>query len=330
MKKYLLKILNKLFGNKNIINNNEDEYALDFDEVVFLDGGYKSKSLKKWKENLTRKLENSDEKIEKFLAKKIEDIDKGIIGETEIEYHLSRSGIPMYVLRNVYIRDEKDKRSKAETDFILITKKLIFFIESKNFEGNIIVDESGFYREKDGKIEPLERNPLTQNEHHKNIVCSYLKTVLKREEIVDIRNRCRNFVVFTSHVMDKSENKEYVHKVMKNDMLIEKLQREISNSQLEPMSTKEIEKLVEIIMKKHEKDVDEDQRLYYGLMAFREGEMKKYNLTDEKYVFTNQALQKLISYRPQTMEELRDIKGFGDKNTCRHGRGILKIVKEYN
>lgn len=84
-----------------------------------------------------------EEQFKKLTKKNTEQykmLEKGLQGEKEIEYHLTKSNIGMYVLRDINL--EFDGMT-AQIDYIVITSKHCYFIECKNYSGNVKVDDSG-------------------------------------------------------------------------------------------------------------------------------------------------------------------------------------------
>lgn len=67
-------------------------------------------------------------------------LEAGIAGEKQVAYHLNKSNIGMYVLRDVnFVCDDL----KAQVDFIVVTSHHCYFIECKNYSADIIhVDEN--------------------------------------------------------------------------------------------------------------------------------------------------------------------------------------------
>ena len=115
-------------------NNNRLKDTIFLKETSDLKGKYEAL------ERLIKEYPDNEElKEELFIVK------KGLEGENEIKYQLSKSNIGMYVLRDINI---EYNGLKSQIDYIVITKAYIYFIECKNLIGNIIVNENGdFIRE---------------------------------------------------------------------------------------------------------------------------------------------------------------------------------------
>ena len=105
--------------------------------------------------------------------------EKGLAGEKEILYQLSKANIGMYVLHDVNIVYED---LKAQIDFIVITPWSCYFIECKNLIGNITVNESGdFIREysyKNHKVKKGIESPYRQVQAQREV---YKKIWLKMQ-----------------------------------------------------------------------------------------------------------------------------------------------------
>ena len=108
----------------------------------------------------------------------------GLIGEKNIAFELSNSGMPMYILHDIHLELED---LSAQIDYIVVTKKVIYVIECKNLIGNITIDRDGnFIRDfvfGGRKIREGIYSPITQNQRHLEAV-SY--THLTKLLLIDI------------------------------------------------------------------------------------------------------------------------------------------------
>lgn len=95
----------------------------------------------------------------------------GKVGEDNIAYELTNSGIDMYVLQDLYF--EHDGLS-AQIDYMVFTRNSTYIIESKNLMGNVSIDKDGnfirTYEFNGKKTKEGIYSPITQNERHKLIV----------------------------------------------------------------------------------------------------------------------------------------------------------------
>lgn len=106
-----------------------------------------------------------------LIQQDIRFLEYGIAGEKNVAFELKNSGIPMYILHDIYL---KDGDLSAQIDYMVFTKKLCFIIECKNLFGNIEINSAGdFIRSISvgGKIRKEGiYSPITQNERHLQII----------------------------------------------------------------------------------------------------------------------------------------------------------------
>lgn len=268
---------------------------------------------------------------QKKLQKIIDNIQKGIDGENEVAYQLRKSGIPMYVLRNVKFIENG---SSVESDFIAITKEHIFIIECKNLGSDISVDEMGTFIKK-GKEECME-NPLTQNLHHvialKEILLEKERNPIKRQLLKkELEKRLVSYVVFANKkkaLTIEDRSLEIEKNVMRSDKLIENMQAAAKERHAHPMSEKKRIAISEFLLNKtkeyKKKYKQKDMKML--LETYRSYQMDKSGFSDVKYVFSDKAIDQIIEKMPESEEEIRKLSGFGDKNTPRYAEGIIEIV----
>lgn len=92
-----------------------------FKDTIFLK---EDSTLEKQRDALNKLLKeysNREDIVEELYL-----INKGIAGEKEIKYQLSKSNIGMYVLHDVNLQNAD---LKAQVDYIIITKVCAYFIE---------------------------------------------------------------------------------------------------------------------------------------------------------------------------------------------------------
>ncbi len=65
---------------------------------------------------------------------------KGIYGEQQVAYHLSKANMGMFVLRDINLEFGD---MTAQIDFVVVTSHHCYFVECKNYNGNIEIDETG-------------------------------------------------------------------------------------------------------------------------------------------------------------------------------------------
>ena len=107
---------------------NSDIFGKFKDVKLYYNGDTALKRLEK-----LEKLEKNNE-----VEYKINCIKKGINGENKILYTLMHSDIPMYILHDLNLEVDG---FKSQIDFIVVTKKIIYIIESKDLNGNLDIEE---------------------------------------------------------------------------------------------------------------------------------------------------------------------------------------------
>ena len=105
----------------------------------------------------------SKSKIEKDLT----NLRYGLKGEQSIIYELKNSGIPMFVIQDLYLEHEN---MSAQIDFLVITRDKNYIIESKNMFGDILVCDNGDFLQKYGNKSYKIYSPITQCERHLEII----------------------------------------------------------------------------------------------------------------------------------------------------------------
>ena len=107
----------------------------------------------------------------KDLENKVKLFEYGLAGEKQVLYELLHSGIGMYILHNVNF---EYKGKSAQIDFVVITARCTYFIECKNFIGNITINSKGdFVRtcmKNNRKVTEGTYNPITQSKRHLEII----------------------------------------------------------------------------------------------------------------------------------------------------------------
>lgn len=122
-------------------------------------------------EQLQKRLETAIEELRPKIEQEIKMVQAGIHGENQILFELKNSHIPMIVLHDLFLEHEG---LSAQIDYLIITRKHIFVVESKNLIGNIEINSSGdFIRtiqwgkkfQKEGLY-----SPITQNKRHLELI----------------------------------------------------------------------------------------------------------------------------------------------------------------
>jgi len=118
-----------------------------------------------------------------YIDKDIRLLKQGLEGEQSVYYELKNSFLPMLCFHDIRLEYEG---YVAQFDFILITKKCIFVLETKALNGDIEITHDGDFvriiRNRYGKFIKKEGmySPISQNERHVNI----LREILSKEKLI--------------------------------------------------------------------------------------------------------------------------------------------------
>ena len=171
-------------------------------------------------------------------------VKKGLDGENEIRYQLSKSNLGLYVLRDINLEFED---LKAQIDYIVITNRYCYFIECKNLIGNITVNEKGdFIREytvNGRKIKKGMYSPLRQVDAQRDVYKKLWNTRLSHNKVLNFikRTLAENNFTNTHRVLVVAANNETIlntkyapknikDQVIKADNLIRKIQYDLDHS----------------------------------------------------------------------------------------------------
>ncbi len=168
-------------------------------------------------------------KVKDDIEREIKLATYGEIGEKNIAFELKNSGIPMYIIHDLHLEFGD---LSAQIDYVVVTRKLVFFIECKNLFGNITIDnQSNFIRSYswNGKIvKEGIYSPITQNQRHMEIY-KQLKSSKNKNSIIrlgfekwfDSFNKSIVVLANPKTVLNnKYAKKEVKEKVIRADQLI--------------------------------------------------------------------------------------------------------------
>lgn len=291
-------------------------------------------------------------------------VKKGLEGENEIKYQLSKSNLGMYVLRDINIEYEG---LKAQIDYVVLTKMYCYFIECKNLVGNITVNEKGdFIREysiNKKKIKKGMYSPLRQVEAQRDVYRKIWNNKLSSNKVINMIKRAlaENNFTDTHRVLVVASNNETIlntkyapkdikDKVIKADALVRKIQNDLDKSDKTLWeSKKQVEEWARGFLKLNvennidyyeyykNKFVDEnsskkietiiEDNLKERLSEFRKNRSKQLNIP-AYYVFNNEELDKLVEIRPRTLEELSSFNILAPIKIKTHGDLIIQIINE--
>lgn len=269
----------------------------------------------------------------------------GLQGEKEISYELKNSNIGMYVLHDITIEYED---LKAQFDYIIITKGYIYLVECKNLIGNIYVDSNGQfirkYEYKGKKYTEAIYSPYTQIVRNMNIL---KKRWINKNSKLRVAIQGKYFdtlwykpIVVLSNSKSILNTKNAPKEVRSNTLRIDELNnyiaRDLEKYNKDLLSNKKImEELANSFLTSNTSNFNniankykervEDKSLEHKLRTFRRDQSKKLNIP-AYYVFTDEEMFKLISNKPNTIDNLNNILP-EIKIKC-HGKQIIKIINE--
>ena len=181
---------------------NSDMFGKFKDVKLYYNGESSLKRLEK-----LEKLEKNNE-----IEYKINCIKKGINGENKILYTLMHSDIPMYILHDLNL---DINGFKSQIDFIVVTKKILYIIESKDLNGNLDIEEDGTFTRRIGKYKKGIKNPRTQNMEHEltlNKIIRLEKLHIRYKSIVVLSND-------NTYINYKKGSKSKFNNIVRNDQL---------------------------------------------------------------------------------------------------------------
>lgn len=192
---------------------------------------------------------------QKELARDIGKLEKGCMGEDEIEYYLETCSFqfPVYCLRDVFLQTED---IAAQIDFILITPKYIYSIESKNWKDKIKATSEGWFRITKETQVPID-DPIVQNRIHLEVIRRVLEKVMKKpadfhyQSLVVNANKHEN--KWDCSEMDESKKRQVVY--LKE--LPERIKENEENSSVEAFEHDTLKEVADLIL------LRQDQKKYY-------------------------------------------------------------------
>lgn len=124
--------------------------------------------------------------------------ERGLRGEELTLKALLRTPLHMLILKDLHFLYGE---TAAQIDFIAISDKLIFVIESKNWKSNVKIDSSGEFVTMDAQ--KRRENPFAQNTQH----TEYIKRIYQGLYPNDKVQRFQNLVVWANEasVLERSE-----------------------------------------------------------------------------------------------------------------------------
>ncbi|MCB2358610.1 HRDC domain-containing protein [Clostridium estertheticum] len=216
----------------------------------------------------------------------------GIDGEGNVNYELGNSFIPMLCLHDIRLQSED---YIAQLDFVLITYKFIYILETKKLNGDIEINSDGdfirtikSYAGKTIKKEGMY-SPITQNERHVKI----LKDILVREKIIKaIPIKSAVIIANPKTIIKKTKCPKVIQNLIyKYDQLITLVNTELSFAKNEPeMREKQMYEIADYLVENN-KPIKFDNK-------------SKYSLTEEDFTTSKKVIIKERVVR-QTLDDLR-------------------------
>lgn len=169
-----------------------------------------------------------------FIDRDINYLKQGIDGEQNVYFELKNSFIPMLCFHDIRLEYGE---YIAQFDFIVITNKFIYVIETKKLNGDIEITSDGDFiriiRNSAGKFIKKEGmdSPVSQNQRHVNI----LREILINEKIIKTLP-IKSAVVMANPKTIVNKNKapkEIQEKIYKYDQITTLLKRELNDEKNE-------------------------------------------------------------------------------------------------
>lgn len=286
----------------------------------------------------------------KDLENKVKLFEYGLAGEKQVLYELLHSGIGMYILHNVSF---EYKGKAAQIDFVVITARCTYFIECKNFIGNITINSKGdfvrTYMKNNRKVTEGTYNPITQSKRHLEIIKEENydnANILYKMNFEKTFDSFHDYIVVMANpktiINDKYAPKNIKERLVKADQIIECLKR--LESKRDPFRfEKDIKKVADVYIESNrEKSLlksfiaeDEKENIKGDNKETIRSELKKYRLQKAKslnykpyFIFNDQTLEEILSIMPRTLTDLKKISGLGDKKIEFYGQDIINIINE--
>lgn len=334
--------------------------------------------------DLLSKLKNGEKK--ELVNKEIRAMKRGLQGEKAVEFELKNCILPFLYLHDVRIEYEG---LTSQIDYLVITKKYICVIETKQLLGDVNINEDGdfirVYKNKNGyENKECMPSPIEQNKKHSNLIKIILKEVFECDNVPvkslvimanpkaiirkkyapeEIQNqiiraeKLGNYIETLDNELKKIVLKEEAafkianyfkekhtpinidykakFRIAEQDfseeisiVLKEVIgkEKEISHNDLNDIDKKREEKMAVVTeISESDEELAEKLKLYRNEKAKEEG----YSGLKYHFVFSSSTISNLVEKKPQTIEQLFEIKGLGEVKINKYGNDILKLIQEY-
>lgn len=274
---------------------------------------------------------NEDSQIKQNLVKEdLKRFMKGHAGERRTMYELTESDLPISILHDIQIETID---SKAQIDFVIITKKFILVLETKHLFGNLYVNEMGDFI----------RTGLTFSEEHKSGLKNPVSQVERQKRVLKkalIENENTNIlpiytaVTFTNDktIIECADEAPFHTKeqICRVDQIANYIHKLLQTETTDKINTEEIHMISEQIVQLHQEQPFKDQKYYksnqsndeytnhyqkhsYYYIPGRKELMKERTepAQPSKYSFTQPVTlrEKLIYFRTETYQQ-EEIKAY--------------------
>ena len=200
-------------------------------------------------------------KVKDDIAREINLANYGEIGEKNIAFELKNSGMPMYIIHDLHLEFED---LSAQIDYMVVTRKLIFFIECKNLFGNIDIDNQGnFVRNYSWNGKTVKEgiySPITQNQRHLEVLKQINRDSQKNVFLKMISDKMfydfnKSIVVLANPktvLNARYAKKEVKDKVIRADQLIQYMKNTVKQSKESTYSDKNMKNWAERFLVLHQ------------------------------------------------------------------------------
>lgn len=283
-------------------------------------------------------------------------IKQSLYGEKQVITQLKNSGIPMLIIPELKLK-VNDKT--VYFDLILITKKKVYVLKTKNLSGNIVITDNGQFIRKGKTREGKEYkdclfSPITINE---NATAKLSKFYSEKFKPIDIEH----FVIMTNNksfintyyapqnIKDKVIKLDQLIAILKKDMedadklYLEKTMNQAAQILLDNHYEEKVDyiskyKLIEAdfnlvgevvkekdIEIKVEENLDKKEEIYENLKNLRLQISRKENIAAFR-VFNNKSLDDLVLRLPKNKDELMKVFGFSSVKVEKYGDAIVEVI----
>src|SRR5690554_626037 len=320
-----------------------NKFQFEFNEPVFLKEYDRESNLQL--AQLTDLLEKVGDDQKGIIEEEIKKIKAGLYGEKNVAYEFQTSFLPILCLHNIRV---EYRDYSAQFDFVVITNKCIFVLETKTMLGDIIIDSYGnftrVFKNYKGEVYKKEgiASPINQNEKHVEILNRFLLENNMHKDIPIV-----SLVVIAnpkSIIEFKYAKREIREKIIKFDQIKKAIQDTCMTLDKE-ISSKEMVELAEFILESDKpikydyikrfnlKIVEPENTLEKSLDDTLFEKLKEYRFDKAKennqplwFIYTNDQLADLILNKPKNKEEFISIPGFGERKYELYGEDIIKII----